>query len=603
MNRKVYVPLFLLVCSISSQTQEINESFLSSLPDNIQKDVLQSDSNQVEETNYKNPNTRIQNLEKSLQEAERDLSRIRAQLDKNDAKDSNVLERFGANLFTSYQSTFLPINEPNFSSDYILDVGDELNVQIIGSMNKNKSMVQKIGRDGSLNLPDIGKVFISGLSLDKASQLIQTRVGEYDLGAQGLVSLSNIRDINVLVVGNVQNPGMYTVGAASTGLSVINVAGGINESGSYRNIQHKRNGNLLSTIDLYEIFIEGNFATKSQLRSGDVIIVGSKGFEASISGGVYRPAIYELLQDEKLEDLLRYSGLKTFNSSNRINLTRIDFGKFNSKELSLEESLELELQDGDAIEVYALFPEYKSVKNVSISGEINIPGTFSVSSDTTLGDIIKLAGGYTTNAYPFGGVLLRDSVKKKELEFRDKGFNEITKFIISAGGNSKEGNSESLLPLLGLLKDYQPVGRVVSEFELSILDSQPSSNIVLQDGDEIHIPAFSNLVYVFGEVGSGGAYKYVPNRSEIDYINSAGGFSRVADKNFMIIIKPNGEVVTQSKAGIGKFFARNTDILPGSVIYVPTKVGTLDGINLATAVAPIVSSVALSLASLNSINN
>ena len=142
---------------------------------------------------------------------------------------------------------------------------------------------------------------------------------------------------------------------------------------------------------------------------------------------------------------------------------------------------------------------------------------------------------------------------------------------------------------------------MVTEFELSRLKQDPSSNRLLENGDTIHIPSFSPEVYVFGEVMSPGPISFQEKYSPLEYIKSSGSFSRVADTDRVILISPDGK----SSVVQGKLFGRlnSNQVLPGSVIYVPREIGKVDGINLAASLSPIVSSFALSIASLNSINN
>ena len=152
------------------------------------------------------------------------------------------------------------------------------------------------------------------------------------------------------------------------------------------------------------------------------------------------------------------------------------------------------------------------------------------------------------------------------------------------------------------MKEYQPTGRIITEFEISELERDPSLDRVIVGGDRIHIPAFNNQVYVYGEVLNPSAYNYNADLSFNDYLDLSGGFSRSADENKIILISPNG-VATSIKLGLLNSLSTNKQVLPGSLIYVPQYVGKIEGISLASAVAPIVSSFALSIASLNSINN
>ena len=115
--------------------------------------------------------------------------------------------------------------------------------------------------------------------------------------------------MNVLIVGNSFTTGMFTLPGGSSPLSLISAAGGIGANGSYRNIAHKRNNELLQNIDLYEVLAKGNINFAKNLRSGDVLVVNPKGGEVKIDGGVANPAIYEFIEGESVGNILQIAGV------------------------------------------------------------------------------------------------------------------------------------------------------------------------------------------------------------------------------------------------------------------------------------------------------
>ena len=137
------------------------------------------------------------------------------------------------------QSSFMPINEPNFDSSYILDYGDELQIQLIGQKSYIKTI--DIKRDGSISIEDVGKVFVGGQSLSNAVSMIKAKVNQLFIGTEAYVTLTNVRDIQVIVAGNVYNPGSYTINGNSNLFHALSVSGGPSETGTYRNINLLRN--------------------------------------------------------------------------------------------------------------------------------------------------------------------------------------------------------------------------------------------------------------------------------------------------------------------------------------------------------------------------
>ena len=147
----------------------------------------------------------------------------------------------------------MPINEPNFDSEYVLDYGDVLKIQLLGQ--EDSIDEYEISREGFINIPVAGRLNVSGMSLANASLLIQKKIEDSYIGTKAFTSIENMRDINVLVTGNAFQPGIYTLSGNSNALQAIVVAGGINEFGSYRDIKVKRNNKIIQIIDVYEYLI------------------------------------------------------------------------------------------------------------------------------------------------------------------------------------------------------------------------------------------------------------------------------------------------------------------------------------------------------------
>ena len=607
MFHKIFFALLFLAVSSITFSQTLDDSFLETLPKEIRDDFLkESQSPRDSNKNYQNPDTRIQNLESALSEAEDTLKKIRYDLDKQEKEHAGELKRFGHDFFSTFQSTFLPVNVPNFDGSYILDAGDELTLQFLGQRDDIRKIVIK--RDGTLNIPDIGNVSIAGFSLSQAVEIINAQVNKALIGVEVFVSLSKIRDMNVVIVGNVNKPGMYTVSGASTPLSLLNAAGGIKENGSFRKILHKRNNMTIQVIDLYKLFINGEFDYSHSLRSGDVIVVPPKTKEISLSGSFVNPAIYEVVDDEALEDILNMATQKGISIDNKLFINRFSNGQVNSLTLDLNkiDSANFELYHGDSIEYYSIDPKFNYAKTVTLTGAVNLPGVYSIPDGYRLSDLIKLAGGYTDEAYPLGGVMIRSSAIERESKLRDQSYFELVRYLVASPNFYSilaSPDSDGIVTFLSLLKGYDPIGRINTEFDLFTLEKNPQFDRAIEDGDKIHIPQFIPEVHVYGEISNPGSFQYNELGSVRDYINLAGDLTRVADDTRIVIISPNGDASVYSDRGLFGFNYGTDTILPGSTIYVPREIGKLDGINLASTISPIISSVALSLASLNSISN
>jgi protein involved in polysaccharide export with SLBB domain len=199
--------------------------------------------------------------------------------------------------------------------------------------------------------------------------------------------------------------------------------------------------------------------------------------------------------------------------------------------------------------------------------------------------------------------LLRESARELENVFASKTYNNLITFIASNPSSLPNNTAGGLSFLLSELKQFDPVGRVIVELDESKLNENIQDNIYLTDGDEIHIPSFSSNVFIFGEVGNPGSVLFKEGDSILDYIERSGGLTRYSSKDSIFIVSPNGETKKTHVSGIRKYLANESEIYPGSVIYIPRHVGKIEGINYYATIAPIFSSLALSIASLNTINN
>ena len=585
-------------------SSNINESFLSSLPPDLRGDLLDGQNLEDPAIDAVDPKTRVTNLEASLKDAERTLAQIKSEIKSKYSGNEHELRRFGEDFFSSYQSTFLPVNEPNFGADYILDVGDKLTVQLMGTQKGFQRPTRiEIKRDGGFHIPEVGKIYLASKTFQEAEKLIKEAVLETFIGVEAVVTLSALRDMNILMVGNIAQPGLYILQGGASVIQAIFNAGGITDLGSYRSILHKRNNRVIETIDLYNLIAFGDFSFSNSLRSGDSIVVETKGAEITLSSESFYSAIYEMLPGESFGDLLKFSGFKPtrYKTDFPFQLSRAGDQGLITKTISHEEANDLLPIHGDTLSMNSIEPTFINQIKVNLSGEVSIPGEYTLKKGTKLSELLALAGGYTENAYTFAGTLTRLSTKEVEKQINERIYQDMIKFIASNANAAQVAGGDSFALILNEFRNTKPVGRVTAEFDLNKITSNSNLDISLADGDRIIIPEYKSEVYVLGDVLNPGARLYKSNSSAKDYIALSGGHGKYAEKNRSIIIHPNGDAFLYNESIIN--FKKNADIYPGTIIYVPREIGQLDGINYAAVVAPIFSSLALSLASLNSINN
>ena len=216
MHKNKFLLFVLAITVLNISSQEYDDDFFKSLPDDVKKELLEK---AIDKENFEEPlysaGAKISKLDKVDKEIERNV--------------------YGENFFTSYQSTFMPINEPNFDTSYVLDYGDGIKIQLIGQ--KDSTNIYKIARDGTISIDDVGQISISGLTLAQAISSIKLELKKVYIATESFISLENVRDINVLIAGNAYKPGIYTMSGNSNPLHALVMAGGVNKYGSFRDIK------------------------------------------------------------------------------------------------------------------------------------------------------------------------------------------------------------------------------------------------------------------------------------------------------------------------------------------------------------------------------
>ncbi len=562
--------LIVLFCSTLAISQEFDPKFLESLPEEVRDDLLSEVENQteIEEQQYRRPSTFIE-------------------------KPQEESNRFGLNIFSMMQSTLMPINEPNFDSDYLLDFGDVLQLQLIGSQTSISNIAIK--RDGSISIPDIGKFVVSGMSLEKVTNLIVKKIETAYIGVNAYVTLLEVRDIQIIVSGNVFNPGPYTLNGNSNIFHALTVSGGPSELGSFREIDLIRNGKVFESVDLYNIFIFGKPAFGTRLRSGDIVFINKAKKLNGIYGGVKRPGVYELNENETIEDLILFAnGFRPESDLNNIVKEVFDNGFVQNIKIDVDNLKNEILNDGGNVFVRN-FP----IRRVEISGSVHSPGTYTLNEGDKLSDLIKRAGGYLPNSYQFGGVLENEQALKANVFARDELYRSLLSSIVESSTAMQPGTFEATGALLRQLKESPVSGRVVTEFDLKKLESNPENDIILHDKDRVFIPEKINHVYLYGEISNQGTIQYQKNKGVDFYIDQKGGTLSRADLDNIFILHPNGVSERLQRRNVFRDGRSEIVIYPGSIIFIPRRSDRILLTQSLQAYSSILSSLGISLASVS----
>ena len=322
-----------------------------------------------------------------------------------------------------------------------------------------------------------------------------------------------------------------------------------------------------------------------------------------LSGEIRNPGIYPTYKNLSAEDLLSFAGGRSDKSSGMIDIYTDDGISF---QFDMEENDNL-LELGITSSFYANLSSKvrDEVFSVSLEGAFVSPGVYGVKQGDKLSDVMKRAGGFKQNAYPYGGILARKSVAEKEKLAFLKSADQLEESIasaISSGRISSVGGDPSLAlssisGLISNLQDINPIGRVVTEFDIDLLEKNPEKDLLLESGDRIFIPERSSTITVSGQVLSPTSFSFDPTLKVNNYIDLAGGFSEGADRSRTLVIYPNG------RASRVKTWPNSPDLAPGTTLIVPRDPNPFDWLVFSQVLFPIISNFATSAAAIAALGN
>jgi polysaccharide export outer membrane protein len=316
------------------------------------------------------------------------------------------LKPFGYDLFKDSASTFAPIDAVPVPSNYIIGPGDLLQVQLYGSVNRNLRLT--VGRDGHVSFPELGPIAVAGRTFEDVSRDLEERVVREMIGVRASVAMGGTRSIQVLVMGEANRPGSYTISGLATITSALYAAGGVKPIGSLRDIQLKRQGAVIRRFDLYDLLLRGDTSDDAKLLPGDVIFIPAVMSTVAIDGEVRRPAIYELKGTTTVDEIVRMAGGFTNQAdTSRAALVRVDESRSRvvlNVPLDQVAGRDLLLRQGDSLRVLQLRPTLD--QGVVLEGHLFRPGFIAWHKGMRLTDAIGSVDELRPNA-DLGYVLVR----------------------------------------------------------------------------------------------------------------------------------------------------------------------------------------------------
>lgn len=447
--------------------------------------------------------------------------------------ESKNVPVFGQNLFTG---NFSKTEFTGFNSQYRIAVGDKVSLHLWGAVENQSEQV--VDPQGNIFIPQVGPIHIAGVLNSQLTEVIEkslARVYKQDVFLYANLLLS--KPVKVFVTGNVLKPGLYGGLSSESILTYLDRAGGIDPlRGSYLDINIKRNGNIIESVNLYDFLIKGDVLHR-QLHEGDVIIVGSRKSVIGFRGLVENPFQIEFENEEvDIIDALKIA--QPLSNATHIAVER-NQGLIKEVEYSeISEAIDQEmiLFEGDVVSLIA--DKIQGSIGVEVDGEHNGRSQYVLPYGSSLANLLELLE--PSDLSDMQAIqLYRKSLAKSQKDSLIASLNILQAQVLGATSDTLEEASlrseeaKMTMEFIEQARHVQPIGQIV-------LDETFSFDTILENGDKLVIPTKSNLVLVSGGVLFPNAVIFNPKFTSNDYILKAGGFSREAKKSRIIIKKANG---------------------------------------------------------------
>jgi polysaccharide biosynthesis/export protein len=448
-----------------------------------------------------------------------------------------------------------PMSRPVDPTEYVVGPGDMLQINLSGGV--TRSWDAMILPEGTLYVPSVGPIPMTGITLVEARRLVQQRLSVEYRGVSVDLRLLRPRTFLVYMIGETSQPGPHEVSATSRASELLTESL-FNEAASRRNVEVRRRspqGETRTRIDLTRFRLTGYLANDPLLREGDQVFFSRVSAEVTIEGAVARPSKYDLAQGDSLSTLFTLAGGPVPSGTDQAVLVRfVDATRKDSLSFKVGDVMagrfDTLLRDGDRVYVY-FQPRYHFLEEASIVGEVQRPGTYPLLPGLTrLSELVHLAGGFLPEA--------------------DLGSIRVFRSIGPAGGPDPEIERLSQLGHKDMTaSEYEVLrARIASQrqdFRVDWKQVKPGGDldIVLRGGDAVRVEPIVATVRVDGEVRLPGLIRYEPGRSVEEYVKLAGGYSERA--------VPHKVRVKRAVTGQTMLARDVASLQPGDLVWVPER--------------------------------
>jgi polysaccharide biosynthesis/export protein len=432
------------------------------------------------------------------------------------------LALYGYNLFQRVPSTFAPVENIPVTPDYVIGPGDELFIRAWGQIDVDYRVV--VDRNGMVSIPRVGSIPVAGVLYKDLTNHVKTAVARNFRNFELLVTMGQLRSVQIFVVGQARRPGAYTVSSLATMVNAIFAAGGPSASGSMRSIELKRGNQTVTEFDLYDLLLRGDKSKDTALLPGDVIYFPPIGPLAAISGGVRNPAIFELKGPSGVAQLLDYAGgLTTTAQTRRASIERID-----NREVRIVDQFALDLgglartiKDGDLVTVHNISARFENA--VTLRGNVATPLRHPFRAGMRIRDLIPEKEALVTpDYYARKNMAVRlEAVAQGQLaaSVRQLGSEINWDYAVIERQNEVDLTTK-LIPF---------------DLGKAILEGEDANNLALRPGDvvtifsktDVNAPAVRRNVVVRleGEFNFAGVYQALPKENLRQLVVRVGGIT------------------------------------------------------------------------------
>ncbi len=471
---------------------------------------------------------------------------------------------FGQNLFSGFRQAEFK----GFNPNYKLAVGDKISLQMWGAYEAAVKLT--VDAQGNIFIPQVGPVKLQGVANKDLNAVVEKKVRSvYQKNVNLYVSLDATEPVKLFVTGFVKSPGLYGGFSSDSLLAFLAKSGGIRpESGSYLNIELKRNGQTRAVFNLYDFLLKGSIE-QVQLQDGDTLVVNSRQGVTYFEGLVENPVQIEFNgSGVALGQALEMVGAMP--EATHVRIARNQLSKRSVEYLPLADAKSVLLNSGD--EVTVVSDKMPGTISVVVEGEHNGQAIYVLPYGSTIESLIdQLQLNQRSNLEALQ--LFRKEVAVRQKEVLDISLQQLEQVTLSARSSTdgeaklRQADADSILKFIERARQLKPRGQVL------LGDSQKRNDVLLKDGDRLVIPGQTVLVQVHGEVMFPNAMVFRKNADILDYIASAGGFNQKADQSRLLVMHQDGTITNIQKKG-GWFadgYAR-ADIKPGDEIMVMPQV-------------------------------